>query len=216
MDITGVFGHLVTIHEISDKRKNNKFFNDLISILRENEKIGPLINTQKCAQLDAMRNNFKHNFVIPEARQVEEIVLWVKVQMDQLINAVFGKSLEDFSLLEMVKSEDVKKLIEESDVALEAGDLGLCSERLATAYKVLDKQKREAVCIAMGVSIPPIDSPDFYDSAELKMEQGHLAKAWDQMISSVKFQNLTLSADLLNVDRSDFLALYSNRADGRD
>lgn len=198
------------LHDDITTSKNNKrmFMVDYADVIAKNsDKFGSL-DESKCNQLNTMRNNFKHSFVVPNDKQVEEIVLWAGVQIDSLVQNYTGKKLSEFDTVEAIADKDVVGKIKESDKCIEENKPELALANLAIAYAMLENAKREKVEDMFGVSVPRKDSLTFSNSFFLKLESTlgkDFSQAWDKIVENVEYQNIMVPADLLGVDHAEYL-----------
>lgn len=193
---------------ITPKDRKRMFMVDYARVISKNpDKFGSL-DESKCDQLNTMRNNFKHSFVVPNDKQVEEIVLWTEVQINSLIQSYTGKKLSEFDTVDAIADKAVVDKIKESDRCVGNGKPELSLANLAIAYAMLENIKREKVEDMFGVSVPRKDSLTFSNSFFLKLEAAlgrDFSRAWDKIVDSVEYQNVMIPADLLGVDHAEYL-----------
>lgn len=146
----------------STSKKGKLMFPDYVAYVgKHTDKFGAL-DAVKCDQLNTMRSNFKHNFVIPNDKQAEEIVLWTEIQIESLIKTFTGKPLSDFDVLDAIASKEVKEKIKSADQNLKDGKRVNAFADIAIAFAMLERAKRDQIRKASGISIP---TPDFFTSS---------------------------------------------------
>jgi len=189
-------------------KKGKMMFPDYVSaISKHTDKFGSLEET-KCDQLNTMRNNFKHNFVIPNDRQAEEIVLWAEIQIDSLVKTFTGKSLASFDTLEVIADAKAKERIKDADKSLGDSKRVEAFIHLAVAFDMLEYLKRQQVRAASGIDVPSSGSFTFSSSFFLKLDElggRDFSRAWDKLIENAEYQNKMTSAGLMGVEYEDYI-----------
>lgn len=194
--------------DTNQSKKGKLMFPDYVSaIAKHPEQFGSL-DELRCDQLNTMRGNFKHNFVIPNDKQTEEIVVWADIQINSLVKSYTGKSLAEFDTVDIIIDKSVVNEIKKSDQYMNDGKPELALSSLAIAYAMLENTKREKVEDMFGVNVPRKDSLTFSSSFFLKLEGvlgREFSQAWDKIIDNVEYQNVMIPADLLGVDHAEYL-----------
>lgn len=193
----------------SEPKKRKMMFPDYVSaIAKHSDKFGS-IDTTKCDQLNTMRNNFKHNFVIPNDKQAEEMILWTELQIESLVKTFTKKSLSDFDVVDAIASQQVKDKVIEADKNIQDGKRVHAFADIAIAFDMLERSRRDQIKDISGIKIPSPESFSFSNSFFLRMDDSVFGrdfnKAWDKLIESVEYQNSTISASLLDVEYADYL-----------
>lgn len=192
----------------TSKKGQLMFPNYVEYVAKHTDKFGSLDNA-KCEQLNTMRNNFKHNFVIPNDKQAEEIVVWAEIQIETLVKTFTGKSLSEFDTLDTIANKEVRDRLKSADRHLKDNKRVEAFTDVAIAFAMLEHAKRDQIRKDTNISIPAPDSFSFSNSFFLKMDKSIFGddfnKAWDKLIKNVEYQNSTISANLLGVEYSDYL-----------
>ncbi|NTU73926.1 hypothetical protein HGB07_07270 [Candidatus Roizmanbacteria bacterium] len=194
----------------NNSKKGKLMFPDYVSaIAKHPDKFGSL-DELKCDQLNTMRSNFKHNFVIPNDRQIDEIVLWVAIQIDSLLKTYTGKPLSEFDTIDAIQNKEVVNRIKESDKHMHDNRHELALSSLAIAYAILENDKRAKVEDMFGTNVPRDNSHSFTfaDSHFLKLDQSlgkDFSRAWDKIIENVEYQTAMIPADLLGIEHAEYI-----------
>ncbi len=194
-------------------KKGKLMFPDYVNaIAKRPENFGSL-DTAKCDQLNTMRSNFKHNFVIPNDKQAEEIVLWVEMQIESLIKTYTSKPLSDFDTLNAIANEQVKEKIRSADRSIEDDKRVHAFADIAIAFAMLERLKRDQIKDISGIRLPSSESFTFSSSFFLRMDDNIFGwdfnRAWDKLIENVEYQNSTVSASLLGVEYAEYLSFLT-------
>jgi hypothetical protein len=190
------------------KKKGKLMFLDYVSaIAKHPDKFGSL-DEIKCDQLNTMRSNFKHNFIIPNDKQAEEIVLWTEIQIESLVRTYTGKALSEFSTLDAITSKEVREKIQEADQSLADNKAEYAMCHLAIAYAILESLKKQQLEDVYSLSMPNSSSLTFSNSFFLGLDKilgRDFGKAWDEIIKSIEYQNSLVSVSLLGVNHAEYI-----------
>lgn len=193
--------------DTSSAKKGKLMFPDYVRAIAKHPQQFGSLDELKCEQLNTMRSNFKHDFVIPNDRQTEEIVLWVEIQIESLVKTYVGKSLAEFDSIDAISSKEIVDKIKEADQCMDSGSPELALSNLAIAYSMLENAKRETIEDMYGIRIPRRDSLNFSSSFSLKLDTifgRDFSRAWDKIVDNVEYQNVMVPADLLGVEHAEY------------
>jgi hypothetical protein len=116
---------------VSGGKRTNLFMMEYFDLIPE------LTLKPSVKKINDRRNTLKHNGEIPSDVSIEESKITSKLFFEENTEKIFGLNFHEISLLNLIESQTVKKLLQEAESCLCIGQFSKCADEAAKAFNEL-------------------------------------------------------------------------------
>lgn len=206
------------LYEAEERKRSENTFKAFMKYIADHEKKFGYIDKTKCQQLDEIRNNFKHSFVLPNERQLHELIVWCEQQINSLLSNYVGKTLDEHDDLGVISLPDVKKQVEKARKFEAQNNKENALANLAIAFDMITRDVEKSIEEVSGKK--PAISADFTFSNSFFMKTRELGdligkgrefeSSWDNIIQSITELNAFSLINIIGLDLHDYYYFRSS------
>ncbi len=191
------------------KGKTNIYLTDYFTILPD------LKHEVEINSINTLRNNLKHNFILPSQLGITESVNSAKDFFEENTKIVFSLDFNDVSIIDLISSEPIRNLLKQAIVFQDKNEVENCISEISKAYYELwqididfIRGKKQFSYIDI-YSKPYLQIPGLEGKFELQVLKGYI----DSLITTYNknFQELNDSMKIfaLGIDYRKYLKFKS-------